>query len=243
MNMKRIKFLAALTVIAFVSLSFVGCGGDDKKDDGGSSGSSRPSQLIGYWFGYDTGNEGYWMVLNLGGNGYADFKCFKSNVSENYTLVDKTSLPWHYNSSKGHIFVFTEGNNGYAIPVLSIGGDYMTVSLSISSRDVKFSMERSSGGSSGGGGGSSGGGGGSSGTKCKYCQGNGECNNYTSLTGNKYHCHGSGKCQFCGGDGYTDGFGINNVLCPNCYGYKGSGKCSYCSGTGICSKCGGSGYQ
>ena len=245
MNMKRIKILAGLIITTFVSLLFMGCGSDDKKDGGGGNGgSSVENALIGYWFGYDTGNEGFWLTMNLKSSGYADFKLIKSNVSENYTVANYSSLPWRYNSSKGHIFLYTSSNEGYAFPLLSLSSNAMTVSVRISGRDVTFSMERSNdsggGGSSGGG---SSGGGSSSGTKCKYCQGNGKCNFYTSLSGNKYYCHGSGKCQYCGGDGLIDGIGgFNNVDCPNC-DYKSNGKCSYCHGTGICSKCGGSGYQ
>lgn len=237
---RNIFFTSLLLLIAF--MAFNACG-DDKKSNGGGGDSGVESRLVGYWFGYDTGSEGFWLTLNLKSSGYADFKLFKSNTSENYTVAEGSSLPWKYNSSKGHIFLSTSSTEGYAFPLLSLGSSSMTITLRISGRDVPFSMERSSsgGGSSGGssGGGSSGGG---SGTKCKYCQGKGTCHNYTS-TYNKYYCWGSGKCQWCGGDGLIDGIGgYNNVDCPNC-DYKSNGKCSYCHGTGKCSKCGGTGYQ
>ena len=238
MNRKNLLHLLAIMMVTMLSVGLVACSKDDDEKSG--SNSSTPSQFVGYWFGYDTGSEGYWLVLNLSNNGYGSFKLFKSNLSENRVISEYSSLPWKYNSSKKQIFLYTSGNEGYAFPVLSIGSTTMKVSVSLTSKTVEFNMEKSSG--SGGSGGSSGSGS-SSGTKCKYCLGSGKCSNYVSSTYNKYYCQGSGKCQYCGGDGWADGFGINNVLCVNCYPDDGDGYCSWCKGTGKCSHCNGSGYQ
>lgn len=240
--MKRLNLLSIALLLAAMSFLLTTCG-DDKKEKSSSS-SSVESALVGYWFGSSVNtSEGLWMVLNLKSNGYADYRLFRSDVNDYHDISNFTSLPWRYNSSKNHIFLYISDTEGYSFPILSYSGNYMTVTRTLSGNVIQFNLERSSGSSSGGSSGGGSGGGSSSGKQCTYCQGNGKCNFYTSYTGNKYYCHGSGKCQFCGGDGYTDGFGINNVLCSNCYGYKGSGKCSYCSGTGICSKCGGTGYR
>lgn len=238
--MKRLNLLSIALLLAAMSFLLTTCG-DDKKKTGGSS--SVADALVGYWVGAsDNTTEGYWMVLNLKSNGYADYRLFRSDVNDYYDISNFTSLPWRYNSSNNQIFLFTSDTQGYAFPILSYTGDYLVVTRTLTNGVLQFTLTRGDGGGGSSGGGSSGGGS-SSGKQCTYCQGNGKCNFYTSHTGNKYYCHGSGKCQFCGGDGYTDGFGINNVLCTNCYGYKGSGKCSFCSGTGICSKCGGTGYR
>lgn len=89
-------------------------------------------------------------------------------------------------------------------------------------------------------------GGGDSRRKCAVCKGTGIC----SLT--IYHCQGSKKCHYCGGDGWDSLFG-DPFPCSACNipGYTtstgvevpGDGKCGFCGGTGDCRSCGGSGYK
>lgn len=242
-RMKNLWGILTIMMVALLSVGIVSCSKDDDEKKGGNS--SVPSKLVGYWFGGDTGNEGYWLVLNLASNGYGSFKLSKINTSSNYVISDYSSLPWRYNSSKQHIFLYTSDTQGYAFPVVSFGSSTMTVTASISGRDIKFSMEKSGDGSSSSGGSSGGSSSGSSSSssKCNYCLGSGKCSNYANSAYNKYYCLGSGKCQYCGGDGLINGFGINNVVCPNCWPSDGDGKCSKCKGTGKCSKCNGTGYR
>ena len=52
------------------------------------------------------------------------------------------------------------------------------------------------------------------------------------------HCHGTGTCQSCNGDGIMHysaySYGLDPVVCPNCLSKTGvgKGKCQWCSGTG-----------
>ena len=71
---------------------------------------------------------------------------------------------------------------------------------------------------------------------CDYCGGRGKCNNYSSSIGHRGHCNGSGRCETCGGDGYS-GL-MNNAKCSVC---NNTGRCSRCGGSGLCRKCGGTG--
>lgn len=48
------------------------------------------------------------------------------------------------------------------------------------------------------------------------------------------HCHGTGDCETCGGDGWMDagfGLGVNNTKCTSCYDTPLRGKCQWCKGT------------
>ena len=93
--------------------------------------------------------------------------------------------------------------------------------------------------------------GGDSGQKCKYCLGYTDCRNYFYSPNDKYYCHGSRKCQWCGGDGWQDGMfgsGPNSIACSACNtpgsgNVGGDGKCGYCGGTGICHHCHGKGIE
>lgn len=53
--------------------------------------------------------------------------------------------------------------------------------------------------------------------RCHSCGGDGKCRG-------KYHCHGTGVCNWCNGNGTTSVQG-NDIKCVNC---NGSGKCSFC---------------
>ena len=77
------------------------------------------------------------------------------------------------------------------------------------------------------------------GKTCPVCNGAGTCQpaGYRGSQSNKTYCWGSGKCGFCGGDGYTYVAG-NLVSCVTC---NGKGKCAKCNGTGKCHNCHGSG--
>lgn len=72
--------------------------------------------------------------------------------------------------------------------------------------------------------------------KCSQCAGTGTCSGGTKASA-KYHCHGSGKCGWCNGNGYNYTAG-HPVTCTRC---KGKGKCTYCNGTGKCTACHGTG--
>jgi len=72
-------------------------------------------------------------------------------------------------------------------------------------------------------------------SRCKECGGNGNCTGGTKPSA-RYHCHGSGKCGWCLGDGFNYAAG-HPVKCKACY----KGKCKYCGGTGKCSTCKGTG--
>ncbi len=95
------------------------------------------------------------------------------------------------------------------------------------------------------------GGGGSSEKTCKYCLGYKDCRNYFYTSNDKYYCHGSGKCKWCGGDGWQDGLfgtGPNSITCSACNtpghdNVGGDGYCGYCGGTGVCGHCGGTGIE
>ena len=181
--MKRLNLLSIALLLAAMSFLLTTCG-DDKKEKSSSS-SSVESALVGYWFGSSVNtSEGLWMVLNLKSNGYADYRLFRSDVNDYHDISNFTSLPWRYNSSKNHIFLYISDTEGYSFPILSYSGNYMTVTRTLSGNVIQFNLERSSGSSSGGSSGGGSGGGSSSGKQCTYCQGNGKCNFYTSYTGN-----------------------------------------------------------
>lgn len=86
---------------------------------------------------------------------------------------------------------------------------------------------------------------------CKYCRGYKDCRNYFYTSNDKYYCHGSGKCKWCGGDGWQDGMfgtGPNSITCSACNtpgsgNVGGDGYCCYCGGTGICSHYNGTGIE
>ncbi len=152
--MKRLNLLSIALLLAAMSFLLTTCG-DDKKEKSSSS-SSVESALVGYWFGSSVNtSEGLWMVLNLKSNGYADYRLFRSDVNDYHDISNFTSLPWRYNSSKNHIFLYISDTEGYSFPILSYSGNYMTVTRTLSGNVIQFNLERSSGSSSGG---SSGGG-------------------------------------------------------------------------------------
>ncbi len=92
---------------------------------------------------------------------------------------------------------------------------------------------------------------GDTGKTCKYCLGYKDCRNYFYTSNDKYYCHGSGKCKWCGGDGWQDGLfgtGPNSITCSACNtpghdNVGGDGYCGYCGGTGVCGHCGGTGIE
>lgn len=66
--------------------------------------------------------------------------------------------------------------------------------------------------------------------RCNLCGGDGKCRG-------KYHCRGTGVCNWCNGEGSTIVQG-NVIKCVNC---NGSGKCSFCRGSKKCQRCKGVG--
>ncbi|MBR1683309.1 MAG: hypothetical protein IJ700_08180 [Bacteroidaceae bacterium] len=72
---------------------------------------------------------------------------------------------------------------------------------------------------------------------CYTCGRDGKCRG-------KYHCHGTGVCNWCNGQGFTivpetKKYDNDKITCVNC---NGSGKCTFCKGTGKCSRCKGTGF-
>lgn len=66
--------------------------------------------------------------------------------------------------------------------------------------------------------------------RCHSCGGDGKCRG-------KYHCHGTGVCNYCNGKGTQEVQG-NVIKCVNC---NGTGKCSFCRGSKVCQRCKGNG--
>ncbi len=150
-------------------------------------------------------------------------------------------------------------NSCHGNPVCSsCGGDgHCTTCKNSDGKCIKcdgngYTMQlRNGGGNSGGSSGYNGpgsddddsGSGGNNSRRCNICNGKGDCRYWGSYY-DVYHCHGSGKCQYCNGTGWSS----SGVPCTNCdspggHGQPGNGKCSYCGGNGKCSSCGGTGYK
>ena len=66
--------------------------------------------------------------------------------------------------------------------------------------------------------------------RCTVCGGDGKCRG-------RYHCHGTGVCNWCNGEGTTQVQG-RIIKCVNC---NGTGKCSFCRGSKKCQRCNGRG--
>lgn len=80
---------------------------------------------------------------------------------------------------------------------------------------------------------------------CHMCGGTGHCSYKGRPSSNT--CLGSGKCNYCYGNGHLNGDTSTTWACPNCDGkYSnglGNGLCSSCHGTGKCSYCNGTGKK
>lgn len=242
--MKRLWSLLAMMMVAMLSISVVSCGDDDDDNSPNttSTETTNPNAPVwGEWDGSGTTLAGKHatMTLNLYSDGTGGLVASTSGVIVVKSIVNYSYVPPH------HISMAFKDDPSHRIWlwVESLTTTTMQVDLTDLNEAVQgeYNLTKTGSGDRGTSGGSSSEG--SNSSKCKYCLGSGKCHNYVNSSYNKYYCRGTGKCQWCGGDGYTDYGGFNNVLCSNCYGYKGSGKCSKCAGSGKCSECGGTGYQ
>ena len=229
---KRFYFLAIMLAASIMTLTFTACGGDDdNKDDGYGDGSDYGVTLVPCNTCNGTGNcficegVGTEVCYVCNGTGVAPWKGYDGS----YTC-------WSCDGA-GRIECFLCSGSGKCNKCDGIG----YIEDTSDSGDDSGWDDDDDGGS------------GSSPELCKYCKGEKDCRNYFYISSDKYYCHGSGKCKWCGGDGWTRGFGLD-VPCANCNtpgkvgksntaDTPGDGYCSYCGGSGRCGKCGGTGYK
>lgn len=226
---KLLNYLCMAMLAIAIPVVFSACGGSDDDDNGGDNG--LPICIV-------CGGNG--LCKSCEGSGICPW-CHGNNP-DNYTEWDEYSQQWVTIITGKCSVCYGTGTcfecSGTCLCSNCGGSGYAANNSNNNWDDDDWGGGDDSGGSSG-----------SSGKECKYCRGHKDCRNYFYSYNDKYYCHGSGKCQWCGGDGWQDGmFGLGPITCSACNrpGYDnigGDGRCGYCGGSGICSHCGGTGYE
>ena len=230
-TMKRFYFLAMMLAAGIMTLTLTACGDDDdkNKEDG---------------YGGDTNYGGVNIVPCSSCNGTGNCPICDGVGSETCSICNGNGV---YNGYGGTYTCWMCDGKGRTQCFLCYGSGKCTKC------NGTGYVEDTSGGYDDDDWDDDGGSSGSSQELCHYCKGEKDCRNYVNTSHDKYYCHGSGECQWCGGDGWTRGFGLD-VPCANCNtpgkvgknnsaDKPGDGYCSYCGGSGRCGKCGGTGYK